>query len=242
MSETGALVALRDRREAVIQILSDSFASDLIDVELFDGRLARAHAATTVAELDALVADLAPLPASAPRVALERTPTAGSPGPRAVSAVFANIERRGGWQVPNQVRARSVFGNLELDFREARLVAGVTELRVRAVFGNIEIVVPPHLAVECEGSAVFGNFEHGENAVADPGRPLLRVVGTAVFGNIEIKTRLPGETEGDARRRRKRERASIAAPPMLPALPAKKEDAESHSGLSASSARDPSGN
>jgi hypothetical protein len=223
MSETnpGALIALRDRREAVIQILSDSFANDLVDVDAFDERLARAHAAATVAELDALVADLAPLPDTARRVALAKIPVGGVPDrPRTVSAVFSNLERRGVWQVPSALTARSVFGNVELDFREAQLAAGVTELRVRAVFGNVEIVVPPHLAVECEGSAVFGNFEHGEHAVADPDRPILRVVGTAVFGNVEITTRLPGEAERDAHRRRKRERKALPSRAQ-PALPPK---------------------
>jgi hypothetical protein len=215
----GTLVALRDRREAVIQTLTDSFANDLVDVDVFDARLARAHAATTVVELDALVADLEPLPQGARHVALAQIPVGASlDRPHTVSAVFSSVERRGAWQVPSELTARCVFGSAELDFREARFASGVTELRVRAVFGNIEIVVPPHLAVECEGSAVFGNFEQAEHAVADPDRPVLRIIGSAVFGNVEIQTRLPGETVGDARRRRKRERKALAArePPALP--------------------------
>lgn len=214
MSETkpGALVALRDRREAVIQILTDSFANDLLDVDAFEERLSRAHAAAAVAELDVLVADLQPLPETAQRVQLAKIPVGGVPDrPRTLSAVFSNIQRRGVWQVPSAITARSVFGNAELDFRDAQFAAGVTELRVRAVFGNVEIVVPPHLAVECDGSAVFGNFEQGEHAVADPERPVLRIVGVAVFGNVEIKTLLPGETERDARRRLKQERKALAA-------------------------------
>jgi hypothetical protein len=215
----GELVALRDRREAVIQSLTDRFANDLIDLECFDERLGRAHAAATVAELDALVADLAPLPEAAERVALARFSVGSVPDrPRVVSAVFSNVEQRGAWQVPSSIQARSIFGNTLLDFRDARFAAAVTELEAKAVFGNVEILVPPHLAVECEGSAVFGNFEHGENAVADLDRPILRIIGRAVFGNIEIRTLLPGETERDAHRRRKRERQALAAP-ALPKLP-----------------------
>src|SRR6185312_12807257 len=59
----GSLVALRDRREAAIQQLADGFAADLLTMDQFDDRVARAHSAATVAELDALVADLpAPSP------------------------------------------------------------------------------------------------------------------------------------------------------------------------------------
>jgi hypothetical protein len=138
--------------------------------------------------------------------------------PQAVSAVFSNIEKRGAWQVPSTIKARSVFGSVILDFRDARFAAAVTELQVNAVFGDIAIVVPPNLAVDCEGSAVFGNFEHGDNAMVDPDRPVLRIVGKAVFANIEIRTLLPGESERDARRRRKRERRQLASP-VRPSLP-----------------------
>jgi hypothetical protein len=194
MSETkpGALVALRDRREAVIQVLTDSFANDLVGLDEFDERIGRAHAAPTVAELDALVADLQPLPATAQHVVLAKIPVGSVPDrPRTISALFSSVQRRGVWQVPSAMTTRSTFGNVELDFREAHFAAGVTELRVRAVFGNIEITVPPHLAVECDGSAVFGNFEQSEHPASDPDRPLLRIIGKAVFGNVEVKTLLP---------------------------------------------------
>src|SRR5262249_7390202 len=43
----------------------------------------------------------------------------------------------------------------------------------------------------------------------DPARPQIRVVGTVRFGNLEIMTRLPGETERDALRRERRERKQL---------------------------------
>jgi hypothetical protein len=196
MSENrpGALVALRDRREAVIQLLTDSFANDIVNLDEFDTRIGRAHAAATVADLDALVADLVPLPETAAHVVLAKIPVGSVPDrPRTVAALFSNVERSGVWQVPSALAARSTFGNLELDFREAHFAAGVTELRVRAVFGNVEIVVPPHLAVESDGSAIFGNFEQSAHPAADPDRPLLRIIGKAVFGNVEVRTELPSK-------------------------------------------------
>ena len=193
----GSLVALRERREALIQVLTDSFATDVIDLEEFEARLGRAHAAGTVAELDALGADLAARPGGASSTALAPlsvdTSLARAAAPARVRALFGNVERRGPWVVPATLEARATFGNVELDFREARFSAAVTELDARAVFGNLELIVPPQLAVQCEGSSVFGNVEsHGSNALPDPDRPLLRVIGRAVFGNIEIHTRLPG--------------------------------------------------
>jgi Cell wall-active antibiotics response 4TMS YvqF/Domain of unknown function (DUF1707) len=207
-----SLVALRDRRERAIQHLTDSFVADLITVEEFEDRLARAHAANVVADLDALLADLAPLPAGGASTAL--APLDVNPNlavsRRRIRSILGNVERRGPWAVPAALEVSATFGNVELDFRDARFTAGVTELNARVVFGNLEIIVPPQLAVECEGSSVLGNVEnHGTGAVSDPDRPLLRIRGLAVFGNVEVQTRLPGESALDAHRRRKHERRAL---------------------------------
>jgi hypothetical protein len=202
-----SLVALRDRREQAIQGLSDSFVADLIGVEAFEERLARVHAASTIAAIDAVVADLAPLPAGAPTAAL--VPLAVDPAlaapPKRLRSLFGNVERRGGWAVPAQVQVTVTFGNAQLDFRDARFTAAVTEIDARVVFGNLEVIVPPQLAVDCEASSVLGNVEsHGAGAVGDPDRPLLRIRGYAVMGNIEVRTRLPGEPELDPRKQERR--------------------------------------
>jgi len=213
MSDKPALVALRDRREEVIRVLSDAYANDLVDVAEFEARLERAHAATDVATLDGLVTDVAP-PPSTLAVRAEVSLAPAQPRKR-LRALFSNIERRGIWTVPNELGVTAIFGNAELDLREAKLGPGTTELRVRAVFGNLEIIVPPELAVECDGTAVFANFEHhGQSTVADPDRPLVRIVGSAVFGNVEVKVRLHGE---DSHQKR------LSGKPQL-ALPAKDPD------------------
>jgi hypothetical protein len=171
-AESTAMIALRDRRESTIQLLTEGFANDRIDLETFDSRTASALRALTVAELDRLVADL--------ELTAERSR-------QKVTALFSSIERRGPWAVPSSVRTRAVFGNVELDFRDATFAPGVTELAVHAVFGNVEIVVPPEVGVECDGTAIFAAFEHGAAPAPDPRRPLLRIRGSAVFGNVEVK-------------------------------------------------------
>jgi hypothetical protein len=207
------LIALRDRREAVIQRLSDGFSGDLLEVDAFEERLSLAHQATSVAALDALVADLGPQPADRTTTALAKLtvdPALAESPPRTLVAVFSSLERRGGWAVPKHMKAIAVFGNTELDFCEARFSPGETLIEVRVVFGHLEIIVPPQLAVECEGTAVFASFEnHGAEAVADPERPLLRIRGVAVFGNVEVSTRLPGESLRQARKRLRRQRHAL---------------------------------
>ena len=203
-----SLIALRDRREHAIQRLSDGFVADLLTVEEFEERLARVHAAGGLPEIEAQLADLQPLPAgggSTALVPLSVNP-ALAPATTRMRALLGNVERRGGWVVPARLEIKVTFGNVELDFREARFTAAVTDLEASVLFGNLEVIVPPQLAVDCEGSSVLGNVEnHGSGAVGDPDRPLLRIRGRAVLGNIEVHTRLPGESAGDWARRQRRE-------------------------------------
>jgi hypothetical protein len=125
-----------------------------------------------------------------------------------VRVLMGSTERRGSWSVPRQMNVRTTMGSTVLDFRDARLPAGPVEVQLRTLMGSAEIIVPPGLAVETEGSAIMGTFEHVDRAPAhpDPDAPLLRIRGLAVMGSVEIKMRLPGETEGDAHRRLRAER------------------------------------
>jgi hypothetical protein len=210
-----SLVALRDRREQVIARISDGYAEDLLDVDELERRLDVAHRAATVAELDELVADLAP--STAPSTALVTAqrglvvddPT--RPATKRLRVIMSSIERRGRWTVPRDTQMSVFWGNAELDFRDASLGPGVTTVHVSVTMGNLEIVVPPWLAVDVDVSSFMGNVEerHRVPPDPDPSRPILRLEGAVRLGNLEIETRLPGETRGDARRRERGERKRL---------------------------------
>ena len=101
-------------------------------------------------------------------------------------AIMSTTERRGPWVVPRHLRVRATMSSTVLDFRAARLPAGAVELDLRVVMGSVEILVPPGLAVETEGAAIMGTFEHVDRAPAhpDPEAPLLRVRGLVVMGSV----------------------------------------------------------
>jgi hypothetical protein len=100
------------------------------------------------------------------------------------------------------------MGGTELDFREAVLSPGVTEVHCYTVWGGIEIIVPPGINVESHGLALLGGFEHAGDggAPADVGAPTLRITGVAFMAGVDISVRLPGESAREARRRRRQER------------------------------------
>jgi len=188
-----ALVALRSRREVVIDALSTHFASDALDMDEFEQRLDLAHRATSVAELDALLSDLQPAADEASGQSLIQ-PTAARHAPvrtrvrKRVLSVLGSVQRKGTWRVPERLRVFSVMGAVELDFREAQLGPGITEVSVTTVMGAVSIVVPPQLRVECHGVGLLGHFESMETGAGemDLDAPLLRIVGVAVMGALEI--------------------------------------------------------
>jgi hypothetical protein len=214
------LVAIRRRRQQVIDRLTEDFARDLLDVDEFDDRVTKAHQASTLEGLDEIVTDLVPLERSAPAVtesqAMRIHPHReivpyDRPERRWAVAVMGGVERKGTWRVPQRLKVVCVMGGAELDFRDVTLPPGETEVSITCVMGGAEIIVPPDLAVECDGVAILGGFEHTDRAPPrpDPDMPLLRIKGVAFMGGFSISTRLPGESARQARKREKRERNAL---------------------------------
>lgn len=210
---TQQLVAMRDRREQVIATLTESFAQDLFDVDEFDRRIDLAHRATSIAQLDDLVKDVATVKSTALVPVPSEEALARWPARKRMLAIMGGFDKKGRFNVARKTTVTCFWGGGSLDLREAQFAPGVTELRVIAVMGGLEVIVPPWLAVECDGIAIMGGFEelergHGE---PDPGRALLRITGFAMMGGVSIETRLPGESARDAKRRMKKERKALAA-------------------------------
>ena len=188
---------LRSGRAQTIERLTNAFARDELGLDEFEERLNRAYAAEEVPALEILVSDLSAetlvlaTEVVTPSAALAPvTPTAARP--RAV-AILGSVERRGQWAVSGSSGALAVLGSVVIDLRDVLLPAGVTTIHVSAVLGSVEIIVPPNLAVESDGSSILGSFEGIQRVPRDPDPelPVLRVQGRAVLGSIEVHTRPP---------------------------------------------------
>jgi len=216
----GSGQTLSQARQATIDALCDHFANDAMGMEDFEKRVEIAHKASTADELKALLSDLpggnlpAPRGADASSTELTRAGrsfTVATPGQvkerEFVVAVLGGTSRKGRWTPARKNVSVAVMGGAELDFREAVMAPGVTELQVFALWGGVEIIVPPELNVQSHGFALLGGFEHAGNAIgeSEPDVPTLRIVGVACMGGVEITVRHPGETSRDARRRRRKE-------------------------------------
>jgi hypothetical protein len=203
-------------RQMTVDALCEHFANDVMSVEEFEKRVEAAHKASTADELKALLQDLpgAAVPAvrsaeavPAPKPEYKVTAAAHVKEREYMVAVLGGSRRKGGWSPARRNYAVAVMGGCELDFREARLGPGVTDLRVFAVWGGIDIIVPPGLNVESHGIGLLGGFDYVSDVEpGDPNAPTLRISGLACMGGVEINVRYPGESARDARRRRRLER------------------------------------
>jgi hypothetical protein len=222
------LVALRDERERIILVLSDAFAKGDLEIEDFERRLTLAHRTDSIAALEELVRDLKASTAEpTPSAALVPVVSAAIVPVRAEESLFSimgSVERNGQWTPPRVLRVMSLMGSVKLDYREASLASGTSEVVVTTIMGQVDIIVPPSLAVEMSGSAIMGSFEFTQRVpvTPDPERPTLRVHGISVMGAVVIKTRLPGESGLDAFFRRRRERKAMREGAKTALLPSGK--------------------
>jgi hypothetical protein len=206
-----SLVALRDRRELVITRLSEGYAQDMFDVDELERRLDLAHGASSVAQLDALIADLTPSTSSA---LVSAGPAAIDDPSRAdakkLRVIMSSVERRGRWLVPRTLDLRVLWGNAELDFRDASLGPGITTIHVRVFMGNFEVVLPPNLGRRRLSSSGCGSVTACRRIRS----------GTAAQHRRRVRSGTSrsrpgcGESRGrDKRERRERKQARRKGPP-----------------------------
>ncbi|TDD64672.1 DUF1707 and DUF2154 domain-containing protein [Jiangella aurantiaca] len=195
-------------REHVADVLRQAASDGRLSLTELEERIEALYAAKTYADFEPVISDLpgdVPLPpssavvrrtASAP--APSQSPSArvgGVPSARSAKVVFSGIQRRGDWVVPQYYRIKAVFGGADLDLREATLEAAEVEIDIRAVFGGVNIVVPPDLRVSVDGDGIFGAFNDDttRGPQPDPGAPVVRITGKAVFGGVNVQRKSAGE-------------------------------------------------
>ncbi len=107
-------------------------------------------------------------------------------------AVFGGTERRIGSSNFRGGRVTSVFGGVELDFRDAGMEADEAVLELNCVFGGVEIRVPDSWNVHARTVPVMGGYSDKTRAAAvpqdasAPKRKTLIITGAIVFGGVEI--------------------------------------------------------
>jgi class 3 adenylate cyclase len=173
-----ALRASTEDRERAVTALREHAAAGRLALEELSQRADRAYRAVTLSELEEVARDLpAVTDAGRPR----RRPR------RFIGSVFSDVERTGRWRLGRFGVAVVVFGNVDLDLRQAEFDGAVASLTALVLFGNIDLYVPEGVEVDLGGLAVFGHrHEWGRDVPPLPGTPLLRVHVYSLFGTADV--------------------------------------------------------
>jgi hypothetical protein len=132
-------------RDRVVTLLGEAAADGRLTPGEHADRVERAYQARTLGELAALTTDLVG-PAGQP-IRLD--------GRRAVAGVFSRDGRDGCWVVPDSLPVVAIFGEVELDFREALLQSGRIIIYATIVLGTIHLIVPDGVVVETTGNTLL---------------------------------------------------------------------------------------
>ncbi|MGH3302182.1 MAG: DUF1707 SHOCT-like domain-containing protein [Streptosporangiaceae bacterium] len=146
-------------RERVITLLGTAAADGRLTPDEHAERAERAYRARTLGELAGLTVDLAG-PADQP-IRLD--------GRRPVAGIFGRDQRGGRWVVPESLPVLAIFGEVELDLREALLQGGRTVVHATVIAGTIHLIVPDGVLVDTTGTALLTRKK-----IDRPARPPVR--------------------------------------------------------------------
>jgi hypothetical protein len=184
MSRKERDLELEDARARAIAELEVLRAGREIDASEYEQRMAVARRARSTPELRALEGlESAPAVARSAEVAH----TADERG--SVVAIMTGVQRKGAWEPPETLSVLSVLGGVNLDFRKAELLEGVTEVVVTAIMGSVNILVPPGADVQSDGFALMGEFTHLAHRSPHSDSPVLRIRGFALMGGVSVKVK-----------------------------------------------------
>jgi DUF1707 SHOCT-like domain/Cell wall-active antibiotics response LiaF, C-terminal len=165
-------------RERAIADLREHAAAGRLTLEEFSERTDRAVTAKTLSELEEVRSDL---PSAVPATRARRRPK------RFTGIVLGRTQRTGRWRIPRRGLALVLFGDLDLDLRQAELSGQEASISVFVFFGNVDLYVPENVEVDLGGFAFFGHRrEWGRDLPPHPATPLLRVRVLSLFGTADL--------------------------------------------------------
>lgn len=194
--------SLARARESKISELSTFFANDDLSLEELERRIERVYKTVTLAELDAITADIRSSVAPrevASRGNVMRGSAAGVPSYTVENArvlsLLSSTRRVGRWSVPQHLDVVAVMSDTRLDMTHASLPGGIIDLELRCVMAAFKLIVPPNVRVINETHAVMSNIASRADEVlpgdapASAGAPIIRLMGYAFMSEVKIVVR-----------------------------------------------------
>lgn len=114
-------------------------------------------------------------------------PAAQSSGRRWIISVFGDITRTGSWPPRRRTSPFALFGDIDLDLRQATMPRGEVVINAVAPFGNIDVLLPAGAQVDVGGFTLFGSKKIAVgDAKTSESAALIRVRGFSLFGSLKV--------------------------------------------------------
>jgi hypothetical protein len=190
MTSSNLPLAIGTARERTIERLSTHFANDRLSIDELDARLERAYAATSLAELEALTADLPDAHAASVDERASSRAVERYEGPSTIRAILSETRRGGLWAVPPELQIKAVMANITLDLRSAMLAPGITDVDVKAIMASVQILLPPGVrVVESLRAFMASVTDDSYSDVSNPSAPVIRLTGRAFMSEVKVRTK-----------------------------------------------------
>ncbi len=133
----------------------------------------------------------APLAPAAP--APPPSAVAAPPDERRILTLLGETKRVGRWRVPRLLRVRALLGEVWIDLRDSAIPEDFV-LDLRAYGTRVTLVVPPGIDVAFDVFVALGNAKSQahEPVGAEPRAPAIRVLGSALLGEVRVLVRERG--------------------------------------------------
>ena len=182
---------LSQSRVRVVDLLQAHYAYGNLEMEELESRLDLANRAGSVDQLMPLIKDLPAIPADReePEDALVAVNRGAVRESKTFLALLSGTSRKGAWRPARKTNVLAFMGGLDLDFREALMPPGTSEINIFCMMGGVDIKVPPGLRVENRGFAIMGGFEDNVDESSEGSGPKLVIRGFAFMGGVDVKVK-----------------------------------------------------
>jgi hypothetical protein len=178
-------------REQALAALREHMIAGRLTLEEFCARVDAALRSTVAGELAKLQDDL-------PHALVKSSYSRRRPA-RFTAALLGKVVRRGRFRLRRWTLGASVFGDLDLDLRDATMDEPRAAVTVLAAFGNADIYVPEGVNVDVGGLTVFGHRRDWGRDAGQPDAPSIHVRVIGFAGTIDV-WRVPRALRGSSYR------------------------------------------
>ncbi len=181
-------------RNKVIEQLEHSYAQDLLDVDIYEQRLQVAVNTNSKRELQSLIEDL---PDHVENHKEDTSVSGISLNHDIVKdhdvafVLMSGLSRKGLWYPPGRMEVVAIMGGVDLDYTEAKIPPGVSNIDIIALMGGVNIFVPEGVNIEVVGVPVFGGIDNHATNQIKAGAPTIKIKAVAIMGGIDIKVKRP---------------------------------------------------